>query len=155
MLRDGAQLISRSRGRDHALVPRAGATFGPRGLPAEVAVSFSGAAPARRMDLITRGRTEPYEEIVPVTPAAAELAACAGRYRSDELATEWTVAVERGGLVARGRTLDAPMAPVSRDAFFSQELGAIVTFTRDDKGAIDGFDLGRGKPRGLRFERLK
>lgn len=72
-------------------------------------------------------------------PSAADRAAFAGRYYSDEIETTLTVSVESGALVLHRRPDTAmAMAPKARDAF-DTDLG-LVRFHRDDTGRV--VDLG-------------
>ena len=92
----------------------------------------------------------------PWAPSAADLAAYAGRYYSDELEAVYTVAVEEDRLVARHRRLgDIALAPVSADRFQGDRwfIGS-VAFERSPTGAVTGLRVSSERVRGLRFQRL-
>ncbi len=106
------------------------------GAPATLVVPGSG--PATRVDAWV--------------PSADELRAFVGTYASDELGTDYRVALEEGGLVVHHRTLDdRELTPTFRDAFLLD--GASAVFTRDAAGAVDGFSLSDGRVWNVRFRR--
>lgn len=71
------------------------------------------------------------------TPAAADLAAYAGRYVSEEAEVEFIVASDGDQLVLKRRPDSAlPMRPVARDVFTVPTLGT-VTFHRTDGAIVD------------------
>ncbi len=84
---------------------------------------------------------------------AAGLASYAGRYRSEELGTDYIVVVENRGLVIKHRKLDdRRLRPTYVDGFNAG--GRVLRFTRDDAGEIDGFRLSTGRVWGVRFDRV-
>jgi CubicO group peptidase (beta-lactamase class C family) len=94
-------------------------------------------------------RAAPYE------PSAAELAAHAGEYRSDELFTFYRLEVVDGDLVARHfRTGATTFRPVAPDVFQAPTFGR-VQFQRDDAGVVTGFTATSTRIRGLRFTRVR
>ncbi|MBX6365180.1 MAG: serine hydrolase [Gemmatimonadetes bacterium] len=102
--------------------------------------------------LTADGDTVRYEPVDAVAPTAAELAAYAGDYYSDEAEVTYTVAVEDGKLVLRGRPdWSVPLEPVYRDAFTSRR--GLLRFSRDAAGRITGFGLWLPRVRDMRFER--
>jgi len=91
----------------------------------------------------------------PWTPSAAELAAFAGEYRSDELDTSWHFRVEDGKLVASHfRIGDTPVRVTGRDRFNAPALGGALTFQRDRRGRITGFVSNSVRIRGFLFRRV-
>ncbi|MCA0374319.1 MAG: serine hydrolase [Gemmatimonadetes bacterium] len=79
-----------------------------------------------------------------VVPTPADLAAYAGRYRSDEIGNTVTVRVDNGRLYIdqrEGRTLGA--TPTLRDAF--EAGGSSLRFTRDAKGRVTALHVGEAR----------
>jgi hypothetical protein len=87
------------------------------------------------------------------TPAAADLAASAGTYRSEEAAARYEVRAEGGGLVIRNIArphLVQPLRPVYRDAF--EVEGGIVRFVRAPRGGrVATMSLGLPRVRSMIF----
>jgi CubicO group peptidase (beta-lactamase class C family) len=84
--------------------------------------------------------------------SAAELAAFAGTYYSDELGSEYRIYAEDGELkVQRGRGEPISLRPTGADEFRVE--GARVTFERDSGGRVESFVLDAGRVRGVRFMR--
>lgn len=92
----------------------------------------------------------------PWTPTPEQLASFAGRYRSDEVGTTWTLKVENGKLVASLRSaLKAELAPVYADAFAGGGILGTVWFTRDAKGAVTAMHSGSARVWDFTFTREK
>ena len=91
----------------------------------------------------------------PWTPTAAELAAFAGEWRSDEAEASFTFAVESGVAVLKQRPATRePLRPLYRDHFGpAQGGGPVVWFTRDSKGALT-MHLGASRMRDMPFTRV-
>lgn len=88
-----------------------------------------------------------------VAPAAAELAALVGRYRSDEIDSTYDLAVDEAGLVLSClRSEPLKLVPADRDAFDGPWVR--LTVLRDAAGAPEGFTIATGRVRGLRFRRV-
>lgn len=100
----------------------------------------------------TEQRWEPVE---PWTPSAADLAAFAGTYHSDDAETTFVVRVESGSLVLWRRPADTwTLEPVYRDGFRAR--GWIVRFRRDrDGGPVVGLSLSLGRVYDMRFARVE
>jgi len=94
-----------------------------------------------------------FSRMPPPATARAELALYAGRYRSEELDSEWTISIgaDSALTLSRRRVPDLRMAPLYRDGFNSG-VGAI-RFTRDAGGRVNGFLLSAGRIRHMRFDR--
>ena len=126
--------------------------------PAGVSIVFdgpagSGARPGATMDTPVADdvRIEPVDGF---EPTAADLAAYAGAYHSDEAEVTYWVEVEDGGLVLKDRYGDGQsLAPVYRDAF--RRGGSTFIFRRDDTGRITEASLSQGRVWDLRFERVQ
>ncbi len=88
------------------------------------------------------------------SPAEADLRGFEGVYASDELGTEYRLALEEGRLLAHHRKLETrPLTPTFRDAFLID--GASAVFTRDASGAVEGFTLSDGRVWNVRFRRVR
>ena len=126
--------------------------------PAGVSIVFdgpagSGARPGATMDTPVADdvRIEPVDGF---EPTAADLAAYAGAYHSDEAEVTYWVEVEDGGLVLKDRYGDGQsLAPVYRDAF--RRGGSTFIFRRDDTGRITEASFSQGRVWDLRFERVQ
>jgi len=82
-----------------------------------------------------------YVRVPTAMPAAAQLAAYAGEYWSDEALATYTIRVEGDRLVASVRPSRAiKLTPTYEDGFHS-ERGDLFRFTRDAAGKVDGFDI--------------
>ncbi|HEX6316637.1 MAG TPA: serine hydrolase domain-containing protein [Gemmatimonadaceae bacterium] len=81
----------------------------------------------------------------PWTPAAADLAAFAGQYRSGEIHVTWMAKVDSGRLVLSARRGNRHvLTPVYRDAFSGGPLGTIW-FSRDGRGQVDAMHISAGR----------
>lgn len=87
------------------------------------------------------------------TPTAAEMAAAAGSYRSEEIGTTFAVRVVEGRLHLSPRVgVVDTLTPTYRDAFDSRS--GSVWFTRDAKGKITALHLGEGRMWNLAAQRV-
>lgn len=97
-----------------------------------------------------------YAAASPWAPTMEQLAAFAGRYRSDEVNATWTVKVENGTLVgsvrAGSRALFTPIYP---DAFTATGGLGTVWFTRDAKGGVAAMHSGGARVWDIAFQREK
>jgi CubicO group peptidase (beta-lactamase class C family) len=88
-----------------------------------------------------------------VEPAAADLAAIAGTYRSDEIdSTYRLVATDRGLTLSCLRFPTLELSPADGDAFDGRWLR--LNIVRDDAGAPTGFTIATGRVRGLQFQKI-
>ena len=88
------------------------------------------------------------------TPSPEQLNAFAGRYRSEEVGTTWTVRVEGTRLVASPRnSLRTELTPVYPDAFRSAGGLGVVWFTRDRTGAVTEMHSGAARVWDFVFKR--
>lgn len=119
---------------------------------------LEGTAPHRKLVLRSPMHEESFVEADLPRPTARELATLAGRYRSDEVGTEWTLSNADGTLVATGPAFDgtAALVPSTKDDFtiFATAVGASIRFTRDRRGRVTGFALRSGNMHGIRFDRV-
>jgi hypothetical protein len=97
--------------------------------------------------------TTAFDRVEPAHPTAADLAAFAGEYASDEAELVLRVAVEDGKLVIHRRP-DAkiPLTPTYADAF-EGELGGI-RFLRGPKGIVTEMSVSQDRVWDLRFQRV-
>ena len=106
----------------------------------------------RAVLLIDGEDTTRYEPVLAAAPTAAQLAAYAGSYWSDELDTRFTVLARDGGLVIRERLGDeTKLTPTFADAFTSSSGN--VVFSRDARGRVTGFGIWAGRIRNVQFRR--
>jgi hypothetical protein len=98
----------------------------------------------------TDGRSSTYARVEsPVS--ASEFAAYAGRYRSEELGTEWTVAVTGAQVeIVDERGDRTPVQPIFRDAFAGP---GTVRFERNARGAVSALTMTTTGVYLLRFSR--
>lgn len=94
-------------------------------------------------------------------PDAADLAAFAGRYRSEEIDMIWSVALHGDSLVlSRPRLPDRVLAPRERDGFRWEEsfedeaLEIDLTFTRAPDGRVHGLRVETQRVSNLEFTRV-
>ena len=152
--RDGKLFYVRGPGNETELAPLGGGRFAMIGapVPTEVLFSSSGAA-AREMRVQSAGQPLlVFEGVEPFAPTAAEFAAYAGTFHSEELDATYRFSVEDGRLALRTRRQPPfPLDPVFADAF-SQPGGLLFRFARSGK-EVTGFAIGVGRARNLVFTR--
>lgn len=85
---------------------------------------------------------------------AMELAACAGRFHSEELDATYDFSVEQGALTLRIGNNPKTLNAIAPDEFEVSDLGAIVVFHRDDRKKLRGLTLFSQSARGIEFERI-
>jgi len=103
---------------------------------------------------IVGGKTLVFPKLNQNPPPLAELQAFAGEFHSDELDSNYKVEIGEGTLaiIPYGRpaiTLDA----TGKDVFTGSGVGS-VRFSRNARGAIDGFTLSRALVEGIHFQRV-
>jgi hypothetical protein len=121
--------------------------------PLDARITFHRDA-AGQVDRATADRDTRFtlRRIEPWSPSAEDRAAFAGRYYSDEVETEYTLADEDGRLVVRHRHLDdIPLSPGEQDQFRGAYPLSVVAFERDASGAVTGFTVSNGRSSGIRF----
>lgn len=105
---------------------------------------------------------KPEAVYVRTAEATPKLEEYAGTYHSDEADATYEVAIEGGKLMAKlAPVRSGALTPTFTDGFVS-ESGDLVTFTRDAKGRVDGFDAkadfsaieGSARVERLHFSRL-
>lgn len=118
-------------------------------------IAFKAAKPGAPLKLIETMDDDPavtYEPMPPATIGARALAAYAGTYDSEELATEWTLAVRDSQLMLQHRSLgDTRLEPAFADAFTAGST--LIRFARGKGGRIRGFSVSMGRARNIGFLR--
>ncbi|MEO5822216.1 MAG: serine hydrolase domain-containing protein [Vicinamibacteraceae bacterium] len=155
-VRDGVLHGSPGAGADGGwpVTPLGGGRFAIETTP--IVLEFAAAAGGRTLRIVGERPTPAVlERVASYTPAAADLAALVGDYRSDELSTTYTLRVTDGALIAEvpGRSPIA-LQPIRRDMFAGSLVGSI-TFERDRAGRPTGFTVHAYAARGIRFERVR
>lgn len=109
-------------------------------------------APAR-ITVTTHNGVAEYARVPVAKPTAAQLAAYAGAYRSEELDVTHHVTVNGGRLAVTHWPATFPRAePTFADSFILGR-GWQATFTRDADGKINGYELTNGRCRRVKFVR--
>ena len=146
-----------------ALRPLSATRFDPEGpgFSASTQLVFSRAAAGSPWSLTSQwdepedaGRRD-FEAVEPADPTPDQLEGYAGRYESDELAATYRLAVRDGRLWLRvnSRRWEALDATV-RDEFVHVQEPAdarIITFLRNEKGAVTGLSIDYYRVTGVRF----
>jgi hypothetical protein len=133
------------------LVPAGGGVF--RFGTAGTRVEFVDGTPVQVRIVYPDADTVMYEPTAAADTSAANLAAYAGEYRSDEAEATYTAAVVEGALVLRMRPdVTIRLSPAYVDAFTGPG-GTIVRFIRGADGRVQAFTLGTERVRELRFDR--
>jgi CubicO group peptidase (beta-lactamase class C family) len=99
-----------------------------------------------------REDSQSYTRIEPWKPAKGDLEKFRGRYRSDEILGTIDVDLKDDGLIIRHRTISPNALRPTRPDSFSVE-GLNLNFTRDAKGAVDGFTLDMGRVKGIVYRK--
>jgi CubicO group peptidase (beta-lactamase class C family) len=139
-------------GDTYALTPLGGRRFRLDDGPADLTLEFEDGPSGRRLREGAAPRPVTlWDAVQPVAPTAAEMAAYAGRYYSEELDATYALEMKDGALALTARRLGGALAPSVRDEF---TLGSMVLrFERDAQGRPAAFRLGQGRIRNLRFAR--
>jgi CubicO group peptidase (beta-lactamase class C family) len=119
-------------------------------------VDKSGAVSAIKIPLYG-GRFDVFTAVKPMDPSPEKLKEYAGTYHSDELNVDYEMSPQGSGRVfSIGETMRPTFNPAYADAF-SVDAGIVLTFTRDEKGKVNGFVLNSGldnrSVKGVMFKR--
>lgn len=102
------------------------------------------------------GNGEPvtYAGVSPVAISAIERSDYVGSYSSDEIGVPYQVIVDDAGTLYLEwpKYYRQPLRPGFRDVFFSNNAGTI-RFSRNADEAVEGFQLSRGRSRGINFDK--
>jgi CubicO group peptidase (beta-lactamase class C family) len=161
--RSGDSLIAQATGQPPLLLtPTSDSTFALRGVPASITFHRDAQGRATSLTLHQNGNQRASrlegEPVKAWAPTAAELAAFAGRYFSEELETFYDISVKDGKLIITHRRLDAaPLLPGVKDTFTGTGGAANVTlvFERDRNGQVIAFYAGNVRSRDMRFTRIR
>jgi CubicO group peptidase (beta-lactamase class C family) len=161
--RSGDSLVAQATGQPPVqLTPTSDSTFALRGVPASVTFHRDAQGRATALTLHQNGNQRASrlvgEPVKPWAPTAAELAAYAGRYFSEELETFYDLSVKDGKLVITHRRMDAaPLQPGVKDTFTGTGGATNVTlvFERDRNGQVIAFYAGNVRSRDMRFARVR
>jgi CubicO group peptidase (beta-lactamase class C family) len=156
----GAMVQLSLRGRDTLIVGRTSGPalvpIGPRrfrvsGQPVEFEFTSDGSLREHALTWPARSPVT-WRRETPAQPTAAQLAAYAGTYHSEELGATYTVTVRDSALVLGTRWAnDVVVRPTYADAFAGP---FVVTFTRRG-GRVDGMTMSSGRVRRVRFTRSR
>ena len=146
---DSGRMVARFMGRSWRLTPLGAERFGSEGQPIE----FQFSDQRRSLTVAVLGENQgPYLRTPSVTPTAADLEALVGSYSSPELETAWTIRIDNGKAMLKGRAIgESALYPLTRDAY--QADGSFVRFTRATNGRINGFDVSASRMLRIRFNR--
>ncbi len=123
--------------------------------PSATRLEFVDGPPMRPRMVYPDGDTVTYEPAAPADTSAANLAAYAGEYRSDEAEATYTAAVVNGRVVLRMRPdITIPLAAAYADTFTGPG-GSIIRFVRGADGRVQAFSIGVERVRELRFDRVR
>ena len=128
---------------------------GPRTLATRTyPISLTFSPDAKQLTLTVFGDVDPpYVRVAKVAPSSAETSALAGRYRSPELGTEWTIRVDKGVAYVKGRGQgEHPLDAVTRDIWLTDQGFFAPTWSAD--GRVTGFDFSASRMTRIRFERV-
>lgn len=149
--REGEQLISKATAEQAVpMTARSDSTFWVQAYGS--AIVFRRNKESRVNSLKYRGMICPKVEQAP-SPDVEQLRELTGEYKSEELATFYTIVLEDGKLKLRHRRHgDIDLTPAWKDEFrggawFTQS----VEFTRDEKGNVTGFLVSQQRSRNQRF----
>lgn len=151
---NGMLRIDSFGGSPAELVPVGNDAFSVAGAPLSIEVTFE---PAGKAMVVKRAtdppETERFERAEAFAPGAADLAAYAGSFYSEELDTTYAVRVKDGKLWAQVRTnRPQELRPAVRDLFVGPQ-GIRIEFARGSEGRVSGFTVQAGRVRNIRFAR--
>jgi CubicO group peptidase (beta-lactamase class C family) len=153
------QLKAALGGREFTLAPIAPGKFVVTGRP-DISIAFKAAEAKKPATAeITIGSTVEYRfaKVPPLKVlSAAELAAYAGTYVSEELLdARYILSVKKGQLTVEMRTIaPTPLKAMAPDKFAVPDIGCNLVFTRGKSGKVDGFTLSAGRARGIIFLKM-
>jgi CubicO group peptidase (beta-lactamase class C family) len=95
-------------------------------------------------------------QVAAATPTPAQLGAYVGAYTSPELGVTHAIAMRGDTLRLEVPGEDTqPLVPMDADGFRSRGGGVQLTFTRNRRGHVDGFEVFAGRVLHLRFDRSR
>ena len=154
VLKAGALTAERGPGESYEMKPIAESRFRLTGPPVEV--EFQKAEPGGVMKALVQfdGAPKPdvFEAVPEFRPTAAQLAAYAGSYRSDEIEPIYRVTVEDGELVLKRLKSKADRLQPAIADYFQGSIGSLH-FQRGQDGRITGFVLNTGRIRNFQLRK--
>lgn len=116
-----------------------------------IALDFSDARQVLTLTMLARA-SGTYRRVARATPTEADMAGIVGLYYSEELGTTWTVRIEGGKVLVKGRAVgENAISPVIRDGYESP--AGFVTFTRGSDGRVNGFDVSASRMKNIHFDK--
>jgi CubicO group peptidase (beta-lactamase class C family) len=153
------KLYAGLNGRTYILAPVGPEKYVVPGNAAGIAIEFAAGQkgkPATAHMTVGKSQEFRFEKAAEVKALwAADLAACAGTYVSEELLdAKYKLSVEEGGLVLKTRAVArAELKPMAPDKFVVPGYGLTVEFVRGRSGAVTGFTVSVGRAAGIAFAR--
>ena len=136
------------------LTPIAADTYQVGTSSIRVNVVRDGSGQVRGVRSVVSGETNEFDRVARGTPSAADMAAYAGTYTSDEAEVTLVVAVDAGRLVIRRRpNTTIPLEPTYVDGF-SGSIGHI-RFLRDAAGTVTHLSIGNPRVWDIRFPKRR
>jgi CubicO group peptidase (beta-lactamase class C family) len=157
--RDGDKYFTQATGQDKVeMVPTSDSTFRLKGVNATVTFHRNGNNPVAHITF-DQGGKHPAARVDGTLMKPEEMSRFAGRYRSTELETEYTLAVEDGKLVARNAqraavTFATPHAGGSTFIGDKPYLRSI-SFESAPGGTVSAMLVSFGRNDGIRFDRVQ
>jgi hypothetical protein len=153
------KLYAGLNGRNYVLAPVGPGKYVVPGNAAGIAVEFAAAEkgkPATAHMTVGKSQEFRFEKAAAVKAlGAAELAAFAGTYVSEELLdARYKLSVEKDGLVVKTRdTARAELRAMAPDKFMVPGYGLNIEFVRGKSGAVTGFTVSVGRAAGIEFSK--
>ena len=153
------KLYAGLNGRNYLLAPVGPGKYVVPGNAAGIAIEFPAAEkgkPATAHMTVGKSQEFRFKKAAEVKALwAADLAACAGTYVSEELLdAKYRLSVEEGGLVLKTRAVArAELRPMAPDKFVVPGYGLNVEFVRGRSGAVTGFTVSVGRAAGIEFSK--
>ena len=153
------KLYAGLNGRKYILAPVGPGKYVVPGNAAGIAIEFAGAEKSRPATAhMTVGQSQEFRFTKAAEVKAlwaADLAACAGTFVSEELLdAKYRLSVEEGGLVLKTRAAArAELRPMAPDKFTVPGYGMNVEFVRGRNGAVTGFTVSVGRAAGIEFSK--
>jgi CubicO group peptidase (beta-lactamase class C family) len=95
------------------------------------------------------------QQQAPFRPAAADLRAFVGDYRSAEILASYDIVLRDSDLAIQPPGgAEVRLRPLGQDTFASDGFG-VLRFLRGTRGDVEGFSMNRSNLRGLRFDRFR
>lgn len=155
---DGTLMYDRGSGSESPLGAVADGEFVMLGVGVDVRVHFDaamGGSPKQMTVVVDGGPPVVARAFEPWTPTRDELESYVGRYFSEELETEHTIALGPDGrrliVHVKHRELTR-LNPVMRDVFVAGGSNS-MTFSRNAQGGIEAYEVDGGRVRHVRFAR--